>query len=92
MKIRKPTVETSLVLVPALSFSLTYPNNTPTPPLPIFPILDTTSEIEEKAHLFEILKQIPKEKLGAFAKAINTLSTGFTDHGPAINQNRYYAS
>jgi hypothetical protein len=82
MKRRKLSSKKSLVLLPTVSFSLTYP----TPPQPII-LTDITTNSEDQAHLFEILKQIPKEKLGAFAKAINTLSTELTDHHSAINKN-----
>lgn len=82
MKIRKPSSKTGLVLLPTISFALTYP----TPPQPIV-LRDITTSSEDQAYLFEILKQISKEKLGTFAKAINTLSTEFTDHKVAINKN-----
>lgn len=82
MKRRKPIPKKSLVLLPTVSFSLTYP----TPSQPII-LTDITTSSEDQAHLFEILKQIPKEKFGAFAKAINTLSTELTNHQPAINKN-----
>lgn len=84
MKRRKSISKKSLVLLPTISFSLTFP----TPPQPIM-LTDITTNSEDQAHLFEILKQLPKEKLGAFAKAINTLSTGLIDHQPAINKNSF---
>ena len=84
MKIRKPSSKTSLVLLPTISFSLTYPSKNSSQPIVL---TDITTSTEEQAHLFEILKQIPKEKLGAFAKAINTLSTEFINHQPATNKN-----
>ena len=84
MKMRKHTSKTNLVLLPTVSFSLTYCKDTS--PQPIV-LRDITTSSEDQVHLFEILKQIPKEKLGAFAKAINTLSTEIIDHRPAINKN-----